>query len=134
MVDDPSLPFPSERERVVLAIRSAVAAKRVYVVHRRRHRHLLANRGLGHVTIPDALLLLEHHDIRAGPEPDHHVPSREIWIFGPFIGDVEMYVKVALGRDAAGGEPVVVVWSFHPSRHPMSAVHDATHDDPERDQ
>jgi hypothetical protein len=45
-----------------------------------------------------------------------------------------MYVKVALGREAASGEPIVVVWSFHPSRHPMNAGHDAAHDHPERDQ
>ncbi len=121
-------PFPSARERAVLAIHEAVAAGRMHVVHRRRHRHGLARLNLAGSCIRDTLRSLHARDIRAGPLCDHHDHAREVWVFGPVIESVEMYVKVAIGRTSPGGLPQVVVWSFHPAMHPMRAASDEGRD------
>lgn len=106
----------------MLEIHEAVSAGRMHVVHRRRHRHGLAQFNLGGSCIRETLRSLHARDIRAGPLRDHHDHVREVWVFGPVLEGVEMYVKVAIGRTSPEGMPQVVVWSFHPARHPMGGA------------
>lgn len=118
------IPFPSERERAILAVREAVAAGRVHVIRRRRHRHVFARLRLAHDGMLDALRRLEAHHVRAGPMRDHHDGTRDVWVFGPVVEGIEMYVKVAIGRTEPAGAPHAVVWSFHPAQHPMTPAGD----------
>jgi hypothetical protein len=119
MEDWEPLPFPTPLERALVAIRQAAKRDLVAFVHRRRHRRELDALAFRREHVVDCLALLSAHDYRDGPLTDHHDSDRDVWIFGPMVRGRQMYVKIAIGREHADLPPRIVVWSFHPARHPM---------------
>lgn len=113
------LPFPSALERALSAIRSAAGQDLVTVMHRRRHRRELDALGIRREDVVECLLRLDREDFRDGPLIDHHDPGRDVWIFGPRLGGLQMYVKIALGRITPEEPERIFVWSFHRAKHPM---------------
>lgn len=116
---DGPLPFPSALQRTLSAIRSAAGRDLVTVVHRRRHRRELDALGIRREDVVECLLRLAREDFRDGPLIDHHDPRRDVWVFGPRLGGVQMYVKIALGRITPEEPERIFVWSFHRAKHLM---------------
>jgi hypothetical protein len=118
-MNDPSYRFPAELVRAIATIHEAVRIGNLVVVRRRRHMADLERLGIRDAEITEGVRALAPRDFHRGPEVDHHDSERVVWIFGPAAGGRQVYVKLAIGTSDITGQPMVVVWSFHPARHPM---------------
>ena len=57
---------------------------------------------------------LTHQDYVKGPEPDHKVPEQEIYVFGSWFEEIELYIKLTfrVSND-------LFIMSFHEAAYPM---------------
>lgn len=113
------LRFPAELVRALDHVARAIEAGQVVHMPRRGRQEHLDELGLRVAEIESVMTSLAVRDFHAGPEPDHHRPDREVWVFGPTINGRQAYVKVALGLSEVARVPFVIVWSIHPARFPM---------------
>ena len=113
------LRFSTELVRALDHVARAVAAGQVIHMPRRGRQEHLDGLGLRVAEIESVISSLALRDFHAGPEPDHHRPDREVWVFGPTVNGRQAYVKLALGFTGHESDPFVLLWSLHPARFPM---------------
>jgi len=60
------------------------------------------------------VMSLTHQDYVKGPEPDHKFPEQEIYIFGSWFEEIELYIKLTfrICND-------LFIMSFHEAAYPM---------------
>jgi len=68
----------------------------------------------------EILLGLEPENYVAGPHPDDTDQTKEVWIFGKRLENVEIYIKMRVVR-VPGRQNVyrALLWSFHPAEHEL---------------
>lgn len=103
---------------------NAVAAcQRPIIIPREKNRDVLIELGLTLTDQWEILKNLRVEDYVSGPDPDHQRRG-DFWVFGVFIGEVEIYIKIKLaewipvGSDETVRQAICV--SFHIAERPLT--------------
>jgi len=105
-----------EVERFLMEFKVKMGIWDVLFKHREKNIQTLADLDITPIYRKQILEELENHDYSEGPIPDSMMNGADMWVFGKFIKNKEVYIKITMGNSNLS----VVCISFHLAEHPMN--------------